>query len=490
MAETAHATRRRLRRRRWIIIAAAALVCLWAAVQILKIIFAVVSPDVDYAARIVESVAARQPDGDENAWPIYREAFAACRDVAHNHAQEIGRREAERGSAPAYSDASRLLFGPPDPDRWRLEAEELRRLEECGVFALLERAASIGRAVSAAPHPDPEFGNVMVFGLLDADLGGARHAFDALACRMRLAFLAGDWEAHARALDAGLAAARALATQGVAVQHRAALRGMTTLLDELQYELTEGPIDADTLSRLSTILAARADWLDGYDLVVEVDRLVMLDAVQRWYTDHGFGVGFAALSRIPGMAASSMAGVSEVTPAGEPSLLDRLANLRSVSMPTRRRTARSIEEWSQALRGIDDAPPHRRLDELNRIEQAFQPLLAGNEVLSLMVSSDHEKGLAEALEAIRRIRVVRIMLAIERHARAHGGALPRSLDDLVDLDDPALLIDPLAGGRFLYLHDAGESSQEGKQRRPYLLFPASNEERQDQREALNVLRPD
>lgn len=482
--------RRRRVLRRWLPTVVVTLACIWLILQTGKIILGVVNPDMDYRAAIRELVSSRQARQGENGWPLYQEAFQTASRIGREHLAELAEQSRQDGGEFLYCDYGRILFGPNDPARWRIELDQLQRLKKSGVFELLERAAAVERAVGEPPHPDPEFGNVMVFGTLDIELSSARSLGDALACRMRLALLEQDWETHARTFDAALASARALGTQGVAVQNQVALRMLVTVLDELQYGLAERPMSSDHLQRLAGSLAGRSKWLTDYTLVVEVDRLAMLDALQHWYTDHGFGIGFVALTRLPAAGSSSISGMSEVSPTEKPSLLDRFSNLRALTLPSRGETRSDIEDWTQAILEACAAKPHLWLDEFARVERAFQPRLNANEQFALMIPYQHSKVLEKTCETMRRARVVQLTLAIEHYRTSHGGASPATLDEVADIGDFELRIDPVTGTAIGYTVTSAIASHEAGVRRPYLLFVSNPEGGEGELTVLNDLRPE
>ncbi len=463
---------------------------IWLLMQLWKVAFGVVTPSTDYAALMREVVASNQPASSQNAWPIYAEAMGIAADVAKARLEEINELAEPNTGADMFWDYSRMLHGPPDPARWTLEREQIRLLQAQGVFAMMVKAASIERAVCEPPTPDPDFGNVLLFGTLDADLSGASEINDALTGCMRLASTESDWAVHSQMFDAALAGPQMLAAQGISVEYGKAMRMLRIPLDELQFELLEGVIEAGKLTALDNILAKRTLWLTQYSTVVEVERLLMLDAVQHWYTDNGFGVGFASLSQIPSAVAGSISGVTEISSIEPPSVWDRLRDLRAITLPSRRATVADIEKWTTTWSTVCAGPPERWSELAAGADDDWQESLDNNEVFALMVSVSHARTLAQCIDAIRHVRVVRLMLAIETYRAAHDGAWPESLNELGDVDAD-ILIDPESGQRFRYERITPEMrADEAGESRPYLLFAHSTEGGSSPPEALNAIRPE
>jgi len=473
---------------RWIItlIIIAILWCIW---TVYSIMYAKPTISVDYGQQLLDLVASHQPPG-EDAWEDFNEAVTVFNEVSREMVEEasakmdefLADQTCEVPTFPTddqddkaddayyqylYRDYSRIYNGPHDPDRYTIELEEIRRLKERGAFEAIHRAVSKPRMIAPPGKTDPEWGDALMFSILSIQ-GHVSEFSQAMTCRMRLAFVDERFDEHAHMFDDSLGTAQFLAVQLIPIYYQIAARSAEYPLRELRYELMEGGFSPDHCRRLLSILDKRTQWYNTFDRAIEVDRLMILDAIQRWYTDGLFGSGYIILTNIPDSASSSIPGLTELSPVDDPTFADRIINLRALTLPRRREMTKAAKRWSDTWVDLVQKTPINQQSQYEEIDALADQLSGNNEVIGMLMA-DYRSVIKGLNSGHVHIAATRIMLGLDWYRGTHG-SYPASLDALVPEFFDKMPTDPLNGLPFGYRRLDDPTQEDPVHNRPYLIY--------------------
>jgi hypothetical protein len=185
--------------------------------------------------------------------------------------------------------------------------------------------------------------------------------------------------------------------------------------------------------------AAAAVETVSFEPALEGERAVMLDTIQRTYSDDGRGGGHLLMTEMTSFE------IGLGTGTGQRSDAPRIVNLVGLFAANRR------EMTATANAMYDEIIAHARLTPVERLAagplQTGQTLTWRYQLLRLLMPA-----LGKAVDTHDRAELDRattlIVLAVEIHQRERG-ALPATLDDLagLGLDIP---LDPISGHPFVY----------------------------------------
>lgn len=416
-----------------------------------------INPATDYAAEINTLVASYQKDaqGEPDAWQDLMVVVDRSKQI-HEAA-----RAAQTGElANILPDPSLLRSlrgvgdGSPEATPANLDAARklLDDLAAQKVFSDMDALAPRKRAVRKLAA-----NGGMLIEVLLPDLGSLRQFARANAARYHLAVMRGDMTEAVQAFETGLAMGRFLTQQGILID-RLVGTAITTLHTSAMMETIDKIPDDGTLAKLMAAID-RQCVVPPITLSIETERRSVLDTIQWTFTDTGNGNGYLSMQRLA--MVQSLAG--NRMPQGQVFLSLVTANRKDTTEATNRY--------------FDEMVKYAELPRPARLKSAFQP---DNEVQTLSQRYLMLKILLPALgtavntndRLTMDIQGTRLMLAIERWRRGHGGEPPAKLDDLVPSMLHQLPVDPITGQNFGYKVLPAGSDYAGRR---YLVYTFGND---------------
>ncbi len=378
------------------------------------------SEDDSHLRELREMIVAGRPES-ENAWPAI--------EAAHERAMSI----AMETMSPAA--AKSLAYGV-----WRLNTGEWDDPEHADARVMLERLGSVldtldGDLRGTFALAPPRKGSSETMGSLLPR--GASRAFTSLAqlniSQMRAAAADGRWDEVERALDRAVRLSRAVAAPtAIATMLSESLIGVT--MKEAVHLIREGSPDAATIDRLVWIV--EADEARGRDAgaICRGERLTWLNMMRSSYSDDGLAVPWGD---------------------EDPSLWERMRNVRAYSMPRWPDVERDITNEFTALEAWLVAPPGERGQW-----PKSEALVRYAETLGFPEVDDPLLGVAKPIVASLRGPVafaaaLRVYAFHARHAR-----WPESLEEAAP---DRRFVDPLTGNAFQYKLEVTDGAPTGFQ---------------------------
>jgi hypothetical protein len=391
----------------------------------------------DYLAELNAPAAALAPQ--EKAWPLYREAILALRDV------DDPAREARPGfhgwteltaSVEAHAPALAMVR----------EAAARPGLGYVAGFAIDEadRAVWPGIPVEAQAAP------AGLISVLLPYLAEVQKLVRLLAADMHRAAAAGDGEIAAGDFAAAIGMSRQVRVPSTLIGELVSLAVVSKALDTLSEVIALHPeafTDAG-LRRLAHEVAALHH--DRLRVRLDGERAWFGDFLQRVYTDDGDGDGHVTAAGLDWLAT----GVVDVRPDAAAYLMAPAAAVvtagrRDMGAMYERLVARAEAEWSKPLWQQDAEALDREIEmlsasPLNRVR--YWPVL-------LLMPAYGRAGVQSELAALRRDAVL-VAIALELYRR-RSGSWPASLDALVPDLLPAVPLDRYDGKPLRYRLVAG-----------------------------------
>ncbi len=431
-----------------IAVALLAVLLLWFA---LSVIYAEPKIAIDYGRKMHESVRARQampPDANDGWLQIDTaiEKFNAARSqVAARHPSLP-----PEAFDPTFLANPAAVFKYEDFTRQQAESVSRELLEAFGAAGGWDEL----EAFAAIPYAArPPFDGPLVQASIP-DLGPSRSIARLCAARLRLAAEAGEDAVMIAAFEQGTGLGRHLSGQATIIDHLVGMSIMALMQQELRMQILAGRVSAEAAEELLGVIDRQSPW--PVAPVFEAERYVVLDTIQRCFSDNGRGNGHllpTAASDLGG-AAFGVTGVGLNKP-------PRVMNLAGLLHPDRRTTeARANEIFD----GLAEYAAMTQTERKAATGPDIDTLVNGNRLLERLIPSGYT-----AIKSNCTIRAdreaTRLMLAIEVH-RARTGTYPAALDALADLLGGTVPLDPVVDRAFGYrLLGTPDRHQ-----RPYLLY--------------------
>jgi hypothetical protein len=394
------------------------------------------APVVDYASALHDLTASHQPDG-RDGWEFFRDAASGAEEV---EASVVALDLADKTSRPRrdhpYLDYSLVLRKTLDREFLAPELLALERLRDRGIWDLLAEGAACPRAIRPSRAGSP-----IVTDFFLPEIRSFRSLASARVASMRLAAIVGDRDERVAAFEQSLALARVSASQPTLIEHLVGLAIADLALEELRVELHEAPVDEGTGRRLLGAMDRQLR-LPPMSMVVEAERMMMLDMIQCAFTDDGHGDG-----RLDATALNDIGGSAPIT-----------ARLGGLFLAGRKETTALANELYDGLAHNADLDPARRATN-GFDEGAFMSQLNYRHVLLKALAPAVARSLASSDRVRGQVAATRIMVAVETYRAIHGEP-PDRLEDLVPEVLAEVPADPANGAAFLYRR--GEAHEHGR----------------------------
>ena len=404
------------------------------------------NPSTDYAKKLEELSAASQPLG-ENAWPILMEAARILQEVE----TELSIRDDDFDSfdfEPIYlADTSLEVLS-------NLQ-HTIAELRAAGAFDQLALAAQRPNAVRRHSYPPDES---LIFQTIP-DVAQLRRLARARIASMYQALGQGDADEAVAALDQTLYVAQVNTHQSLIIEQLVGRAIAAAAAGRLRQALMHYQLDATTYAQLLKTFQQRLP-LGPTKIALQGERLIMLDMIQRVYSDDGKGGGRLLLAEIDDMVQMTGAGSSTSRPKAGALALVNLGGFFYANRTEITETANDF--FDQMIRRSRLSRADRRADPFD--EHAFFQTLSWRFMPMNMLMP----ALGRAIDARDAIDCdlagTIIMLALEQY-RAQTGQYPDSLEKLTPaiLDD--IPSDPFSVDGFVYRKLADEPLGKG-----YVLY--------------------
>lgn len=435
-----------------------ALGVVWVGIEVVRISTAVPGANPGSVQQVHDLIARYQPAaaaaerGDPNAYEIMVEATDLLIETRTASEARLEQRVAERFGETldnprdwsglrydcykgfeidprdlrAYPPADAAMVGAMVEVQRGALLEHMAALEGEGVWALADGACGVEYAERV------QTGGTIITTLLPA-LGATRQLALCGAVRMRMAADAGDAGACAQAFETNLMLARVLAHQPTIIERLVGEAIVSMTVGTAMDLVVRGELDGEACRAMLGAMDRQLP-LPPASLMLEGERLMMLDAVQWTHSDDGHGSGYALPVEMGAMTAFGTPGVSP-TVRNVPGLLlprkrETIAEVNRVCDELAEQLALGPRERDFVSVGLSVPPRHR-------LVQTLMPSV-GRAVAAL------DQGEAQ-------LAGVRAVLAVEAWRGEHGGEPPATLDELVPghLREPPA--DPFApDGRLRY----------------------------------------
>jgi hypothetical protein len=341
--------------------------------------------------------------------------------------------------------------------RCRARAREwLEGFAEAGLFEQTAQLPTVQTAMR--PVTDEPLATTMM-----QHCGGMRSLARIQAARMHMAAERGDWTDYTHAFEEMLASARLIASQTTKVEYLVGLAIEALALVEARRDIVDRLIDDPAVIGQMLATMERQPMPDVAH-VLEGERLMVLDIIQRVHTDDGNGDGRLILTEL----SSRM--IATPVP-------DALADLRITNaasgllFPSRAETVAGLNQLFEP--GVEAAkvPPHERRELPD--EMAWIDSQPPRQVVLRQLAPWPGDTLRIADQSALLRAGSELLLRIERYRLQHGEA-PGSLADLAAADPEADLTDPMTGEPFLY-----KRLSDDPHGRPYLLYAPGGDGQDD-----------
>ncbi len=367
----------------------------------------------DYLAELNAPAVALAPQ--EKAWPLYREAILALREVV----------DPARSARPGEQGWTELVAA------LEAQAPALAMVREAAARPGLGYVAGFGidepdRALWPGLPGAAETAPGSLISVLLPHLAEVQKLVRVLAADMHRAAAAGDGALAAADFEAAIGMSQQVRDPATLIGQLVALALVSKAIETLGEVLALHPeafTDAE-LRRLAHGVAA----LDRDRLRVRLDgeRMFFADFLQRVYTDDGEGDGYVTAAGLEWLG-TGVAGARPDAPAYlmAPAAAIVMAGRREMNSMYERLVARAEAEWSKPLWLQDSEALDREIEALeassvNHVR--YLPVL-------LLMPAYGRAGVQAELAAQRRDAVL-VAIALELHRR-RSGAWPESLDVLV-----------------------------------------------------------
>jgi hypothetical protein len=253
------------------------------------------------------------------------------------------------------------------------------------------------------------------------------------ATRLREQLAAGDAAGATQSAEVLFAIGGAMSGHGSMMENLVGMACQATAVEAIREAASKPGMDAGLARAMAGVLATRAKLAD-MSVSLESERLLVLDTVQRTYTDDGSGDGWFVPAAATGII-------------GNPTGLARVQDTLLQRYASRKETVALADRYFAAASQASKLP--RQARDAGVLRSVVSELGPAHPVLEAVLPS-----VARQQQTFDRfattIAAVQTLLALELHRSQHGSP-PASLDALVPSILPALPIDVFASdGRFRY----------------------------------------
>ena len=404
------------------------------------------NPSTDYAKKLEELSAASQPPG-ENAWPMLMEAARILQEVQ----TELSIRDDDLDSF----DFDPIYLDDTSPEVQRKLRHTIAELRAAGAFDKLALAAQRPNAVRPQSHLQ---GRSLIFQTIP-DVAELRRLARAQIASMYQALAQRDADEAVAALDQTLYIAQVNTHQSLIIEQLVGRAIAAEAAGRLRQALMQHQLDATTYARLLTTFQQRLP-LGPTEIALQGERLIILDMIQRVYSDDGKGGGRLLLAEIGDMV--QMTGVGSSTSRPKAGAL-AIINLGGFLYANRTESTEAANDFfDQFIRLSRLSRAERRADPWNE-NAVFQTL--GWRFMPLNMLMPALGRTVDARDAIDcEIAGTIIMLALEQY-RAQTGQYPDSLDELAPSILEDIPADPFSVDGFVYRTLADDPAGKG-----YVLY--------------------
>ncbi len=387
------------------------------------------NPSTDYAKKLEELSAASQPAG-ENGWPMLAEAVSILTEV------ESALVEAdERWSTFDPFDFEPLYLTGTSPAVLSKLRHTIAELRGAGAFDRLALAAQRPNAV----RPQSQMqGESLLFQTIPI-VGHLRGLALARIASMYQALAEGDADEAIAALDQTLYVAQISTHQSLIIEQLIGQAIAGNAVGRMRQALMHHQLDATTCARLLKTFHRRLP-LGSTEIALQGERLILLDMIQRIYSDNGKGGGRLLLAETDDILQTGMGSRTSAVPA--------IVNLGGLFYANRTEiTTATNDFFDHFIRLSNLSRAERRADPfdedafLQALDWRYMPLNMLIPALGRFVDS-RDASDSEIAGTI-------IMLALEQY-RAETGNYPDSLDDLTPSILENIPSDPFSAQGFVY----------------------------------------
>lgn len=389
------------------------------------------NPSTDYAKKLQELSAASQPPG-ENAWPMLMEATRIMLDVE----TELSNRDDEFDSF----DFNPIYLADTSSEVLRKLQHTIAELRASGAFDQIALAAQRPNAVRLHSYPPDES---LTFQTLPS-IGHLRRLARARIASMYQALAQGDADEAVAALDQTLYVAQVNTHQSLIVEQLVGRAIAAEATGRLRQALMQHQLDVTTYARLLKTFQQRLP-LGSTEIALQGERLIILDMIQRVYSDDGTGGGRLLLAEIGEMMPMTGAGSSTIRPKVEPRAI---INLGGFLYANRTEITDAANEFFDHLIRLSTlSRADRRADPFD--ENAFIQTMGWRymPLNILMPALGRTIDMRDAIDC--EIAGTIIMLALEQY-RAQTGRYPDSLGELAPAILEVIPADPFSVKGFVY----------------------------------------
>ena len=404
------------------------------------------NPSTDYAKKLEELSAASQPLG-ENAWPMLMEAARIL--------QEVETELSNRDDAFDPFDFEPIYLDDTPPEVLSKLQHTIAELRAAGAFDQIALAAQRPNAVRLHSYlPDES----LIFQTI-ADVAQLRRLARARIASMYKALAQGDADEAVAALDQTLYLAQVNTHQSLIIEQLVGRAIAAAAARRLRQALMHHQLDATSYARLLKTFQQRLP-LGPTKIALQGERLIILDMIQRVYSDDGTGGGRLLLAEIGDMMPMTGVGSSTSRPKAGAGAIVNLGGFFYANRTAITETANEL--FANWIRLSTLSRADRRADPFDE-DAVFQKLDWRYMPLNMLMPA-----LGRAIDARDAIDCVLagtiIMLALEQY-RAQTGQYPDSLEEL----SPAILeeipSDPFSVDGFVYRTLANDAAGRG-----YMLY--------------------
>ena len=355
-----------------------------------------------------------------------------------------------------------------DSSRAHAEFLTAERLLDAGVFDLLSDASTRPRCVHRFDQPETE-----ALAQLFTEHIATRVALNARLLVLREAVKQGD--ATPKDIVAGyrdiLGVLQGLCRSPLYIYQLVAWEQLGRTLAEMRYGAAEGKYCATTCRGLLALLEQMRP-LPPASRALESERLVMLDVVQRIYTDDGEGGGTLIVAEMNRYARTGPYPSALWWPNNGKER--SFHNLLARTLPSRSTTTDLLHQAFDLLVQESERTPVERARSTFDLNQLLSPLQNPDASILATIAGAWDQ-IADRRDWIEaELRATRIILVLEIHRMDHG-EYASSLDELVPAGNLTMLpVDPTHGAAFLY-----KRLQDDPHGRVYLLYSTGIDERDD-----------
>jgi len=369
---------------------------------------------VDYGRQLLDTAGEMQPAG-ENGWPIMVQAIDRLNAIG---LPDVPDWPTDKEASENIRLLARVREGAYDPVRLKLELIYLDHIRASGALELLDDFAAHPRYVREAWQEDALQG--LLFVLLP-ELASSRNVARARGAAMRVAAENDDMDELVRAWRHLVSLGHAMSFDPTLISHLVGVSIVRLGCDELDHIITQHDLDEATCRRLLAIMDEQAI-LAPMSAVLERERLMGYDTIQRTHSDDGNGDGILLIGRLEEL--SAFTGSSPLGLSGR----HRIYNVAGLIFPSRAETTRTLDAYFDAAEEQANMPRAERPNHPVNLDEFLDALPRFQFLLRLTLPAIGNTIAVNDI-ALTQIDATRLLLAIEMH-EAKYGRLPAALSDL------------------------------------------------------------